>query len=519
MMEVLDLQRVRLPLLTGEKWWGGAVADGQAMPFGADAEHHRDLAVSAGFSGPGVEYGGGNQSAPLLLSNRGRFIFSELPFDIRFDRGTVEAIGTDLMHGRAGDSLADAFRTASAAFFPASGTIPAQQMFRAPQYNTWIEMPYRPTQAGVLEYAQGLLNAGLPAGVLMIDDRWSPAYGTWTFDPVAFPDPAGMVSELHRLGFSVMLWLVPFISPDTATFRSLREAEFLVRTHDGAPAIRHWWNGYSAVLDATNPGAVAWLHAALDALVDDFGIDGFKFDGGDLWSYRADDLVAGPAAPTGQCEAWARAGGKYPFNEYRACWKMGGQPLAQRLHDKPPTWGAGGLASLIPDSIAQGLIGHAFVCPDMVGGGDLAVFDNTAVDAELFVRYAQCAALFPMMQFSASPGRVLDPRHLAAVLAAVAVHQALVPDIIRLAKQAGRTGEPILRPLAFSCAGYEDVTDEFLLGEDILAAPVLEPGAASRRVLLPPGRWIAADGAEYHGAQAMDLPVTLTSIPWFRRGR
>jgi alpha-glucosidase (family GH31 glycosyl hydrolase) len=198
---------------------------------------------------------------------------------------------------------------------------------------------------------------------------------------------------------------------------------------------------------------------------------------------------------------------------------MGGQPLAQRLHDKPPTWGAGGLASLIPDSIAQGLIGHAFVCPDMVGGGDLAVFDRTDVDAELFVRYAQCAALFPMMQFSASPSRVLDPPHLAAVLEAVALHQALVPDIIRLAKRAGRTGEPILRPLAFEHAGYDDVTDQFLLGEDILAAPVLERGASLRRVLLPPGRWIAADGAEYHGPRAIDLPVTLTSIPWFRRGR
>jgi len=519
MTQVLDLQRVRLPLLAGEKWWGGAVADGQAMPFGEDAEHHRDLAVAAGFLGPGLEYGGGNQSAPLLLSSRGRFIYSERPFEFRFDHGAVEAIGADLMHGRAGDGLADAFRTASAAFFPASGAVPAPQLFRAPQYNTWIEMPYRPTQAGVLAYAQGLLDSGLPPGVLMIDDRWSPAYGTWTFDPVTFPDPAEMVRTLHRLGFSVMLWLVPFVSPDTATFRSLRSAGHLVRTSDGAPSIRHWWNGYSAVLDATNPEAVAWLHAELDALVDEFGIDGFKFDGGDLWSYRADDVVAGSADPTGQCEAWARLGRKYPFNEYRACWKMGGQPLAQRLHDKPPTWGAGGLASLIPDSIAQGLIGHAFVCPDMVGGGELGAFSEANLDAELFVRYAQCAAMFPMMQFSASPGRVLGAEPLSAVVEAVAVHQRLVPDILRLVKQAGRTGEPILRPLAFHHPGYADVVDQFLLGEDILAAPVLEQGAASRRVVLPPGRWTATDGAEYDGPQVIELPVRLTSIPWFRRRR
>ena len=264
------------------------------------------------------------------------------------------------------------------------------------------------------------------------------------------------------------------------------------------------------MLDATNPEAVAWLHAALDALVDDFGIDGFKFDGGDLWSYRADDLVAGSAGSDRPVRGvGAGSGRKYPFNEYRACWKMGGQPLAQRLHDKPPTWGAGGLASLIPDSIAQGLIGHAFVCPDMVGGGELGAFSeaNRRRGTLRPVRTVRRAVPDDAVLRVAGPGarrRAIWPRCVDAVAAA----SALVPDIIRLAKQAGRTGEPILRPLAFHHPGYEDVTDQFLLGEDILAAPVLERGATSRRVLLPPGRWIATDGAEYHGPQVIDLPVS-----------
>ena len=64
-----------------------------------------------------------------------------------------------------------------------------------------------------------------------------------------------------------------------------------------------------------------------------------------------------------------------------------------------------------------------------------------------------------------------------------------------------------------------DVVDQFLLGEDILAAPVLEQGATSRRVVLPPGRWTGTDGAEYDGPQVIELPVRLTSIPWFRRRR
>ena len=57
------------------------------------------------------------------------------------------------------------------------------------QYNTWIEMPYHPTQEAVLDYARGALEAGFPPGLIMIDDRWSVDYGNWTFDRTRFPRP------------------------------------------------------------------------------------------------------------------------------------------------------------------------------------------------------------------------------------------------------------------------------------------------------------------------------------------
>jgi len=475
-------------LLDGELWWGGAVADGELMPFG-DRFHDRDLSESAGISGA-VGFGSSNQSAPVLLSNRGRFVWSEQPFAFAFSGGVLRLRGEGLVHAHPGQTLRGAF-TAAARYFPPSGAIPPEQMFSAPQYNTWIEMPYEPTQPAVLEYVEALLDTGFPPGVVMIDDRWSTDYGTWRFDRTRFPDPGAMVDRLHDLGYAVMLWLVPFISPDSDVFRVLSARRLLVRTAHGEPAIRQWWNGYSAILDATNPDAVAWLHTELGALQTDFGIDGFKFDGGDLWSYQPDDVVVGSSAPTAQSQAWGEIGLRYPFNEYRACWKLGGQPLAQRLCDKPPVWGPGGLASLIPQAIAQGLIGHAFVCPDMIGGGELEVFRSASYsfDQELFVRYAQCAALCPMMQFSISPARVLDLRHLRACLAAVKLHHQLLPDIIRLARDAASSGEPIVRPLAYEFDDYEHVHDQFLLGEQTLAAPVLQAGASFRDVVLPPGRW------------------------------
>ena len=147
MTEVPVRQHLRLPLLADEMWWGGAVADGQLMPFGAAAAPPRPGAV--GRHHRRSPRAGNNQSAPLLLSNRGRFIWSEQPFEFDIDRRHHRC-----RRRRAGPRpgrrpvCSDAYRTASAAFFPGVRQDPAPQMFRAPQYNTWIEMPYRPTQDG-----------------------------------------------------------------------------------------------------------------------------------------------------------------------------------------------------------------------------------------------------------------------------------------------------------------------------------------------------------------------------------
>jgi alpha-glucosidase (family GH31 glycosyl hydrolase) len=507
---------MRVSVKADERWWGGAVADGQVMPFGRVA-HRRNLATSAGFADD--DKAGANQSAPLLVSSAGRYVWSEQPFTFAFDGdGGLELDGRDIVLGEEGSTLATAFQTAAARHFPASSRTPAEQMFTAPQYNTWIEMPYHPTQQLVLDYARGVLEAGFPPGLIMIDDRWSVDYGNWTFDRTRFPRPAEMTEQLHELGFSVMVWLVPFISPDSENSRLAAGNGWLIKGHDGRPVVREWWNGYSTVLDLTHPDGMAWLRRALRELMSTEGVDGFKFDAGDLRDYRADDVTAAGNGAVGQCEAWARLAAEFSFNELRACWKMGGQPLAQRLHDKPRVWGHGGLGSLIPESIAQGLIGHPFNCPDMVGGGELSSFRNGApLDQELFVRFAQCSALFPMMQFSLAPWRVLDDRHLLAVKAAVDTRQALQPDLSALFDHAAKTAEPILRPLAYHFPGYEAVHDQFLLGEEILCAPVLESGTTTRPVLVPPGRWQGRDGSVTSGPTEILLEVDLESMPYWRR--
>ena len=115
--------RLVVPLLDDERWWGGAVTDGTAMPFGA-RYHHRDLATNAGY--PDDPSAGANQSAPLLLSDRGRYVWSDDPFAFTFEPGRLTLRGIDIENGASDiTTLAGAFRAASGKHFPPAGRTPA----------------------------------------------------------------------------------------------------------------------------------------------------------------------------------------------------------------------------------------------------------------------------------------------------------------------------------------------------------------------------------------------------------
>jgi len=493
----MEIGTTQVEIGKNEYWWGGAAGLGPGMPWGA-REVRCDLR--------GDNHG--NQASPLLLSTRGRAVWSHEPFAFAFESGVLQIDGAAVVHENGG-GLAGAFRAASSRYFPASGTMPPEIFFSAPQYNTWIELLYEQEQGRILDYARAILDNGFPPGVLMIDDGWQRDIGEWSFAPERFPDPAGLVGELHQLGFRVMLWIVPLVSPDSAVYRSLATAGALLAGAGGKPVVREWWNGQSAVLDLNGPAGCRWFQVELARLRSVFGVDGFKFDGGDCYLYREDDEPG--LSPNERCRAYAQIGEGYPFNEFRACWKMGGRPLVQRQHDKLHSWGKDGLAALIPTCLAQGLIGHAFNCPDMIGGGDIKSFagGSPLLDQELVVRYAQCAALMPMMQFSVAPWRILDGEHLAACRETVALRKKFTPEILGLASHAALTGEPIVRPLTYEFpeGGFEAVTDQFLLGRSILVAPVLEKGARSRSVRFPAGTWRDLNGRDYHGEAVVDAPI------------
>jgi alpha-glucosidase (family GH31 glycosyl hydrolase) len=193
----------------------------------------------------------------------------------------------------------------------------------------------------------------------------------------------------------------------------------------------------------------------------------------------------------------------------------------QRLRDKNPTWDGHGINMLIPCALTCGLVGHPFVCPDMVGGGEWTYrfMPGFEMDEELFVRMAQCSALFPMIQFSWSPWSCLNEENQKAVVEAAKLHQDLADDILALVHESEKTGEPIMRTLEYNDPhkGYAGIVDQFMLGENLLVAPVVTKGTFERKVVFPAGRWQDAEGNVYEGDTAPVLAAPLNKLLWFRK--
>ena len=369
--------------------------------------------------------------------------------------------------------------------------VPPAEYFRLPLYTTWVEHKADVTQAKVLEFAKAIRANDLPAGVLEIDDKWEVHYGDMDFDTAKFPDPRAMNDDLHRMGFRSTLWVHPFVNPDTKTFAQHRDDGLLLRDANGTTGMIRWWNGPAAVWDFTNPRAGELFRRRLDGLMQGFGFDGFKFDGGDVHFVVRDAKPMRPMTAAEYPDVYNEvATAHYGWNETRV--GIYSQPLGivQRLIDKNSVWGReNGLAALVPEALTTSLRGFSFLMPDMVGGNQ---YDGDTIEPELLVRWAQASALMPLLQFSVGPWHH-GPLAVTLCREASQLHLAFAAYTYRLAEASTRTGEPILAPLFYHSPDDPEtfrIMDQFMLGPDVVVAPVVTKGAVARDLYLPKGRWV-----------------------------
>jgi len=469
---------------------------------------------------------GASQGTPVWYATKGIALWIRTPHDFEYsinqsDNGLLvismpeaSSVTWDLVIAR---NIRDVVRSVVREIGWPISTPPADY-FRLPIYTTWVEHKTEVSQAKVLEYAKAIRDNKLPAGVIEIDDKWESKYGDMQFDAAKFPDPRAMTAELHRLGFRVTLWMHTFVNVDSDTFADPRTRPLLMNDVSGHPGLIRWWNGDAAVWDFTNPRAASEFRGRLDRLRKQYGIDGFKFDGGDVNLVPRDLRAMKQITAEEYSDIYNReAAAHFAWEETRV--GVYSQPLGvvQRLTDKNSVWGIeNGLAATLPEAITVSLRGFPYLMPDMVGGNQ---YDNDRMDGELLIRWAQASALMPLLQFSVGPWH-FDEECVRLAREASQMHVEFAPYIIALANAVPKTGEPILRPLWYEFPEDKEaqpITDEFMVGDAVVVAPVLSKGAVTRDVYLPAGEWREyRSGKTVSGGQWLrNWPAPIETLPVF----
>lgn len=393
---------------------------------------------------------------------------------------------------------------------------PDLKMMKYPIFTTWNFFFRNINQTIVLDYAKEIYKNNYLISQLEIDDKWEVSYGDLDFDFKKFPNPIEMTNELHRMGMRATLWVHPFCNIDSFNFVPGVEKNFWVKDSTGEhPGFTKWWNGRnSVILDTTNPDSVEYFKTRLEFLQKNYGIDSFKFDAGETaWIPRQFKLFNNNSYPDSYAQNYAKlAASQGNFIEIRVGHRTQNLAVFHRILDRSTDWTIhDGIKSVITETLQFGLLGYPFVLPDIIGGND----DPNKANKELFIRWTQMTAFLPAMQFGVPPW-YFDEETNEICKNYLKIHSDIVfPYISNYLLD----GLPIIRPLWWLEPNNNDIfniSDQFLVGEDILVAPVLEQGAKSRNVYFPPFKWYAPFSyIPIEGPTWKSVNVNLSYIPFY----
>ena len=374
-----------------------------------------------------------------------------------------------------------------------------------------------------------------------VPDGQALKYEDFDFSDTPWPDPAKMVQDIHDAGLKLLLWQVPVykkqgddevqnaqndLDREDAVSRKL-----CVTMPDGAPYTipKGNWFPDSMVPDFTNPDTVKSWFAKRQYLLD-IGVDGFKTDGGEF-IHRSDAQFHN--GTTGK-EGVNRYSRDYT-ESYRNFVGSNGVIFSRAgfsgQHTVPCHWGGdqqsqnSELASVLKAGLSAAASGMIF------WGFDLAGFAGPLPTLDLYRRATQMACFCPIMQWHSEPdggqfrelmpgaegNNERSPWNMEESYAAPGfmdemrywhkLHEQLRTYLWKTAQDCVRDCKPFMRPLIYEWPNDTNAVncqDEYLLGDDLLVAPLLEENATSREVYLPDGAWFDFfDGTEYSGNQTI----------------
>jgi alpha-D-xyloside xylohydrolase len=396
----------------------------------------------------------------------------------------------------------------------------------------WWSRCYYSTAEEALAVAQRLRAEAFPGDVLLLDGRaWLEVETRCTldWDPRRYPDPQAFVAALKGLGFRLCLWEYPYVSVHSPLFHELATRGFFLRDREGRPYVYHWDPEPfgrlltplppSGILDFTQEGVVRWWQERHRSLFS-IGVDVMKTDFGEQVPEEA-------VAANGDT-------GKHLHNAYallynRAVYEATPERLVLARsgfagsHRYPLHWGGDpqadweGLAASIRGGLSWGMSGGAYYAHD-VGG-----FYGTP-EPQLYLRWAQAAVFFSHIRFHGTSPR--EPWYFGeevarAVRTFLRLRMRLIPYLEKTMGESLPLGLPLVRPLPLAfpedpyAGGFAD--GEFLLGPDLLVAPVLRPGGEVQ-VYVPRGRWYDLwEGRAHEGPDLLSFQAAPERIPLLAR--
>merc|ERR1711976_761563 len=170
-------------------------------------------------------------------------------------------------------------------------------MLETPIWSTWAKFKTQINESVIRAYANDIIAnyascSPENCGQLEIDDKWQSDYGDVEFDSTKFPNPKAMIDDLHNQGFTVTVWTTPFINKESRFYDTAKKEGYFVKGNNGREQTLKWWQcpldinplkrNCASMIDFTNPDAFAWQSKRFASLINSSGIDGFKFDAGEI---------------------------------------------------------------------------------------------------------------------------------------------------------------------------------------------------------------------------------------------
>jgi alpha-glucosidase len=366
--------------------------------------------------------------------------------------------------------------------------------------------------------------------------RWN-----WVWDAERYPGLDREIAALRARGIRFLGYINPYVGAGMSLFREAAAMGYLAKDASGGDYLVEFGEFYAGIVDLTNPEAFGWYKSVIKKNLIAFGLSGWMADFGEylptdaalhsgesaemahnewpaLWARcnreAVDEAEAEGLVRPGEILYFMRAGG---VGSQRCC------PLMW-AGDQNVDWSEDdGLPSVITAALSLGFSGHGLHHSDLGGYTTLYGMRRTK---ELFMRWAELSALSVLMrghegnrpkenwQFDS------DSETLAHLARMTAFHAALRPYLEAAVAENAQEGIPVMRPLFLSFEEDEKawtIKDEYLLGPDLLVAPVITEGAVARRVHLPTGSWKQLWSGKVYPGGDLEIAAPLGEPPVFAR--